>query len=205
MDIRERLLGAAAQVYAEAGYRGATTRRIAQQAGVSEITLFRQFGSKEALMLEALTAASRTAVLALPDVPTDPVRELAEWSRGRFETLFRIRSLLRKVMSEVEEHPEITNCAKSYPRHPVNSLEQYVRRLQERGWAAGDIDPRVAAAMLVGAIFTEAMVRDMIPEVYSYGIEEALDGYVRLFLRAIGCDAGAPAGAGAAAAAVRET
>src|SRR6185437_17057975 len=47
MDIRERLLGAAAQVYAEAGYRGATTRRIAHEAGVSEITLFRQFGSKE--------------------------------------------------------------------------------------------------------------------------------------------------------------
>ena len=190
MDIRERLLGAAAQVYAEAGYRGATTRRIAQQAGVSEITLFRQFGSKEALMLEALTAASRTAVLALPDEPANPVRELTEWSRGRFETLFRIRSLLRKVMSEVEEHPEIIDCAKSYPRHPVSFLEQYVRRLQARGWAADDINPKVAAAMLVGAIFTEAMVRDMIPEVYSYGIEDALDGYVRMFLRAIGSEAG---------------
>ena len=190
MDIRDRLLGAAAQVYAEAGYRGATTRRIAHEAGVSEITLFRQFGSKEALMLEALTAASRTAVLALPDVPADPVRELTEWCRGRFETLFRIRSLLRKVMSEVEEHPEIIDCAKSYPRHPVSFLEQYVRRLQERGWAAVDTNPKLAAAMLVGAIFSEAMVRDMIPEVYSYEIDEALDGYVRMFLRAIGCEAG---------------
>jgi len=190
MDIRERLLGAAAQVYAEAGYRGATTRRIAHEAGVSEITLFRQFGSKEALMLEALTAASRTAVLALPDVPVDPVHELTEWSRGRFETLFRIRSLLRKVMSEVEEHPEIINCAKSYPRHPVSFLEQYVRRLQERGWATVDTNPKLAAAMLVGAIFSEAMVRDMIPEVYSYEIDEALDVYVRMFLRAIGCEAG---------------
>lgn len=190
MEIRERLLGAAAQVYAEAGYRGATTRRIAHEAGVSEITLFRQFGSKEALMLEALTAASRTAVLALPDVPVDPVHELTEWSRGRFETLFRIRSLLRKVMSEVEEHPEIINCAKSYPRHPVSFLEQYVRRLQERGWATVDTNPKLAAAMLVGAIFSEAMVRDMIPEVYSYEIDEALDVYVRMFLRAIGCEAG---------------
>lgn len=190
MDIRDRLLGAAAQVYAEAGYRGATTRRIAHEAGVSEITLFRQFGCKEALMLEALTAASRTAVLALPEVPVDPVRELTDWSRGRFETLFRIRSLLRKVMSEVEEHPEIIDCAKSYPRHPVSFLEQYVRRLQERGWATVDTNPKLAAAMLVGAIFSEAMVRDMIPEVYSYEIDEAVNGYVRMFLRAIGCEPG---------------
>jgi len=65
--------------------------------------------------------------------------------------------------------------------------------LQARGWAADDINPKLAAAMLVGAIFTEAMVRDMIPEVYSYGIEEALDGYVRMFLRAIGCEAGSVA------------
>ena len=54
MTVRDELLGAAARVYAEAGYRGATTRRIALAAGVNEITLFRHFGSKDALLREAL-------------------------------------------------------------------------------------------------------------------------------------------------------
>ena len=99
-------------------------------------------------------------------------------------------------MGEVEEHPEIIECAKAYPCHPALLLEQYVRRLQERNLAAADAPPKLAAAMLVGAIFTEAMVRDMIPEIYSYDVDDALEAYVRLFLRSIG----APADVGQAAA-----
>ena len=57
MTVRDQLLEAAARLYAETGYRGATTRRIAMQAGVNEITLFRHFGSKDALMREAIARA----------------------------------------------------------------------------------------------------------------------------------------------------
>jgi AcrR family transcriptional regulator len=54
MNVKDQLLEAAAQVYAESGYHGATTRRIASVAGVNEITLFRHFGSKDVLLREAL-------------------------------------------------------------------------------------------------------------------------------------------------------
>ena len=40
MEARDQLLQAALKVYAESGTRGATTRRIAQEAGVNEVTLF---------------------------------------------------------------------------------------------------------------------------------------------------------------------
>lgn len=193
MDIRTRLLEAAARVYAELGYRGATTRRIAQEAGVNEITLFRHFGSKEALMLEALAQVGRAKVLTLPEEPVDPRAELTAWCRSRFDTLHQLRSLLRKVMGEVEEHPEIIKCAQSHPRHPVLLLEQYVRRLQDRGLASPSSPPLIAASLLVGAIFTEALVRDMIPELYPYAVDEAIEGYVDLFLRSIGADAAADA------------
>ena len=46
MDVREALLKSATKVFAEVGSRGATTRRIAQEAGVNEVTLFRHFQSK---------------------------------------------------------------------------------------------------------------------------------------------------------------
>ena len=36
MNLRDQLLAAAARVFAEAGYRGATTRRIASEAGVNQ-------------------------------------------------------------------------------------------------------------------------------------------------------------------------
>ncbi|MBA2243371.1 MAG: helix-turn-helix transcriptional regulator, partial [Gemmatimonadetes bacterium] len=73
MEMREKVLSAAVRVFAEVGSRGATTRRIAAAAGVNEVTLFRHFGSKEALMREALRwAAQRVLVSKLPEEPVDP-------------------------------------------------------------------------------------------------------------------------------------
>jgi AcrR family transcriptional regulator len=55
-EVREQLLQAALRVYAVAGVRGATTRRIAHEAGVNEVTLLRHFGSKDTLLQEALAS-----------------------------------------------------------------------------------------------------------------------------------------------------
>ncbi|ULR40773.1 MULTISPECIES: TetR/AcrR family transcriptional regulator [Thermus] len=55
MDPSERLLLAALELLAERGYRGATTKEIARRVGVNEVTLFRRFGSKEALLRAALS------------------------------------------------------------------------------------------------------------------------------------------------------
>jgi AcrR family transcriptional regulator len=57
MEARSRLLEAALRVFEEVGSRGATTRRIAAEAGVNEVTLFRLFGSKAALLSAALHAS----------------------------------------------------------------------------------------------------------------------------------------------------
>ena len=70
MATRESLLEVTARLYAEHGWRGTTTRRIAEAAGVNEVTLFRQFGSKESLLLQAIRQASvGQAPATLPDVP----------------------------------------------------------------------------------------------------------------------------------------
>src|SRR4029077_3420026 len=47
---RERLLDAAASIFSNKGIQGATTRQIALEAGVNEVTLFRHFKSKEQLL-----------------------------------------------------------------------------------------------------------------------------------------------------------
>lgn len=50
-DRRAQILEAAAQVFARHGFRGGTTRAIAQAAGVAEGTLFRYFPTKRHLLL----------------------------------------------------------------------------------------------------------------------------------------------------------
>ncbi|RUM88801.1 MAG: hypothetical protein DSZ25_01655 [Thermovibrio sp.] len=54
MTTKEKLLEAAYRCFSKKGYLGATTREISRSAGVSEVTLFRIFGSKRKLFWEVL-------------------------------------------------------------------------------------------------------------------------------------------------------
>jgi AcrR family transcriptional regulator len=187
MSVREQLLEAAARLYAEAGYRGATTRRIAMQAGVNEITLFRHFGSKVALIREAIArAGSSMESQALPDPPRDPSRELRDWAKAHIAALRKRRSLIRTCMGESEEHPGIFSGENNPPGVAAKALSKYLRRLRETGQAKAQFDEVAASTMLMGVLFADAMGRDIMPDMYHTEPDRALDEYIRLFLRSVG-------------------
>ena len=187
MDVRERLLQAAVRVFEESGSRGATTRRIAAEAGVNEITLFRHFGSKSALLSEALAEANRTTVeTGLPDEPRDPAAELLAWSRAGYDHLRGHAAMIRTTLGELAEAPEAARCVAGPPVQVHEELRTYLRRLRERGMVDGGWDLDAAANMLMGALFADAVARDAVPERYAFSPEEAPRRYVTLFLRAIG-------------------
>lgn len=57
-NAKERILEVTFQLISEKGYLGTTTREIAHKAGVTELTLFRHFGSKEKLFEAVLNKYS---------------------------------------------------------------------------------------------------------------------------------------------------
>ena len=187
MSVRDQLLDAAVRLYAEAGYRGATTRRIATAAGVNEITLFRHFGSKDALIREAISRAGSSSVPdLLPDAPREPFRELRDWARAHIGELRQRRVLIRTCMGEIGEHPGIFSPETSSPALAAKALVRYLRRLRDAGLAKAPFDEIAATAMLMGVLFADAMGRDIMRDIYRNDPDEALDEYIRLFLRAIG-------------------
>lgn len=182
-----KILSAAQRVYAEHGFRGATTRRIAETAGVNEVTLFRIFGSKDALLEEAVRPnATRREVAVLTDEPVDPHAELTAWVSAQLEFLRERRSLIRKAMSELEERPQFLACVREGPECAHRALKDYLEALVERGFIDASPDLPAAIAMLMGAIFGDAMGREMIPENYPRPVATAPQAYTRVFLRAIG-------------------
>ena len=196
IENRNKILHAAARVYAVHGWRGATTRRIAEEAGVNEVTLFRQFGSKEALLGAAMNECARFEChKSLPALPAEPQRELLEWASAHHDNLCRMRVFVRQLMSEVEERPTASGCAAHGPSAAAAQLRDYVVTLRRNGWlnpaalngnAADPSDVTAAVTMLLGALFADAMSRDVMPEMYSLNPEQSVASYVRLFLRALG-------------------
>jgi hypothetical protein len=68
-------------------------------------------------------------------------------------------------------------------------LAEYLTRLQQAGKARGDMDPRRAAAMLIGTLFADAVTRDGVREMFGEDPADDVRGYVRIFLRGIGVSA----------------
>ena len=64
-ELRARLLAAAEEAFAEAGYQGATMAQIAERAGISTGNVYRYFANKDALFYEVLSPAFADAFLRL--------------------------------------------------------------------------------------------------------------------------------------------
>lgn len=190
------MIEAAARVYAAAGFRGATTRRIAEAAGVNEVTIFRLFGSKAALIDEArrhAAAAVPEEMALLPPEPAEPERELVEWCEAQLAMLRSRRAIFRTTMGEVQERPELGSCAVEAPACAGAELKRYMVRLYDRGMASAGVredgrneEAHAAGAMLMSALLGDAMLRDVMPDLFPQPMERAAALYVRVFLRAIG-------------------
>lgn len=191
-DHRNRILLAAARVYAQHGWRGATTRRIAEEAGVNEVTIFRQFGSKDALLDIAMRECSRVdAQASLPREPVHPEHELTTWAKAHYDGICGMRAIIRQMISDAGERPDAKACAKHGPSSALAQLREYVVRMRRDGWiseadSVSAAEVGTAVSMLMGALFNDAMNRDMMPELFPQPPVETLRAYVRVFLRGIG-------------------
>ncbi len=67
----QKILDAALKVFSQKGFKGATTKIIAQESGFSELTLFRKFETKENLFNSVLTKNRESILEELDSVLID--------------------------------------------------------------------------------------------------------------------------------------
>jgi AcrR family transcriptional regulator len=106
---RERLLDAAAETFSRDGLRGATTREIARNAGVNEVTLFRHFKSKEQL-LRAVLQRGLMGEIAIMDQHSswkENLRESMEkYARHYYSHLEKKKGIARAFLAEAQVLPK---------------------------------------------------------------------------------------------------
>ena len=183
-DTHDKILEVACHIFAEAGYHGTTTRRIAQEAGVNEVTVFRHFGSKDALLREALAGSGRRTRPALAIDAEDVPAELYHWSLAVFYHYYEHRNLIRRLMGEMVERQELGACVAEDSGHEFSQLAGFFRALGARGLTVADLCVEAAAGMLLSSLLTNALWRDVWPDVPDP--EENVRHYVDLALRAVG-------------------
>jgi AcrR family transcriptional regulator len=106
---RERLIEAAMTVFAREGLHKATTRAIAEEAAVSEVTLFRHFKNKDGLLAAVIGQAIRThAEEGLDDAhwKGNFKKGLLHFGMSLYSNLVRDEDFIRTMVGEAKRHPD---------------------------------------------------------------------------------------------------
>jgi AcrR family transcriptional regulator len=154
---QQKLLEATLTLISEKGYLGATTREIAQEAGVTELTLFRHFGSKEKLFEELLNGYTFLPKLKelLPELEKLPYEEALVLLASRFLTSLKERkSMIRIMHSEINLYPD--KIRKLYTKSVDDVrvvLATYFGFLQQKG-IFRNVSPETAARVFLGILFS---------------------------------------------------
>lgn len=174
---RAKLLDAATALLVESGPRGVTVDAICDRSGVAKSTLYRQWDSREELLVEVL----KCNMPEVRDVDLDDGFEVAlrrhvadvvatfddpEWSR--------IMPALFMLKNQVNEVDELTQDDRD---HKLGQLEQILRLGVDEGRLPADLDASTVAAVLFGPLMfvTLTGVGDL-GDVAEYAVDRFLAG-----------------------------
>ncbi len=134
-DTRQRILHAATQLFAEVGYAQATTRLIADAAGVNEVTLFRHFGNKKALLMACVDAKNAGGFAATFEAGLSGVyaSDILSMAQRQIADLRANVDLLRMLLCDVRNIPELRQVLLAGGRGNQERLSRYFQRQIEAG------------------------------------------------------------------------
>lgn len=160
---RDRILGAFLTLAARRGMAQVTTREIARAAGVNEVTLFRHFGDKATLALEAVRQSSPAAQIDAyqPAIDASSPERATE---GLLQCLGELRhhlsrrpELLQFGLGEAARYPELLD---ELSKIPAAARHMLIRALLQAGpLLRPDVDIDAEVLGLLGTLLLVATWR----------------------------------------------
>jgi AcrR family transcriptional regulator len=165
-DRREQILDIATGLFARQGFRGTTTKHIAENAGVTEALIFRHFATKEELYwavierktLDAGPARRMRDLLAANGSDKDLLSSVAAQileRRSQDQTLSRLL-----LYSALENHHLSNRFFRTYAAESYEVLADYIRRRIAAG-AFRPMDPLLAARAFMGMVIYHSWVQEL--------------------------------------------
>ncbi|ANV99630.1 TetR/AcrR family transcriptional regulator [Bradyrhizobium icense] len=152
---RQQILQAAARCFVRDGFRGASTSDICAEAKISPGHLYHYFPSKEAIVSAitvfglAMATEIFSAIAQGPDVVT---ALLAELERGIFGGDRSKGTFMLDLLAESARNPGIGEILRERHCEIRALLAKLLQEGQERGQVDVDLDPDLAASILISFI-----------------------------------------------------
>ena len=155
-DTVARILAAAEALFAEHGFDAVSINAIAEAASVSKANVFHHFNSKHALYQAVLRNACDETTQQLKNMVAQSgavVANLGQFAEKHLESILEhdqfARLILREILSDMPK--ERLKIAQQVFGENFSELVDILRRGQKRNEFRADVDPALAATLLVGA------------------------------------------------------
>jgi AcrR family transcriptional regulator len=107
---RQRLVSAALELFAQQGITETTTKQIAELAEVNEVTLFRQFGNKQGLVLAVMEESEIFDQLAAAlgeqsSQASSPAQVIRKYAQSYLQLLEAVPEMVRSIIGEAGKYP----------------------------------------------------------------------------------------------------
>jgi AcrR family transcriptional regulator len=166
LALREEIIDAAIEVFAESGYHDAGVADIAKRVGIGHSTFYRHFETKRAILDEVINTVIQrsTAALAAENAP-----DAAETLDDYRDQVGRIAAALAEISSDLRVVRLILIEAASIDAEmrqridgmfdlAVSMTASYYQHGLESGYLRSDLDATATARAVVGMIFGLAMI-----------------------------------------------
>jgi AcrR family transcriptional regulator len=171
------ILQAALDLMKDLGYQRLTLQDIAARAGVSVPSIYRRWANKAEVVSAAVELSKRTRITPRGDVEADLLAQLRD-IRKMYDEVTDI-GMTGTLLAEERHHPEFIEAWRRIVIRPRRrAIEDIVRRAQEQGVVASDIDANVVPDLLVGAFYAARIAGTSVDEAWDQTV-------VRLLLRGI--------------------
>jgi AcrR family transcriptional regulator len=175
--VRAAVLGATLDELAAAGYANLGFEEIARRAGVHKTTIYRNWGSREELVREALLARSEVTV-PIPD--TGSLREdLIEFAKAIVANITApaYEAIVRAVASEARTEGALGQAAQEFWQERLRLLRVIVLRGIDRGELPATVDSNVLLETLLGPLYLRLLItREPLDEAFLELVVDQLVG-----------------------------
>lgn len=185
------ILAAATAEFFERGYDAAGIEAIATKAGVSKVTVYSHFKTKEALFTAAVEQeCEKIRGALLFDEGQAPLRDrLAAFGHAMIAFLSRPEMIRfeQRIAAETEQHPALGACfLEAGPHRMLKALAGFLERARARG-ELGALDPMIAAEQFASMVKGLAdMDRRFGRPIERSATNRRIDAAVSLFLKGYG-------------------
>jgi len=152
-----KIFSAALEILIAHGYEGATTQKIAEVAGVNEVTLFRKYGSKAGLFEKVIEHQLADTPLNRLTFTGDLEADLLAIVDAYIETNETHGNIIPQLLIEMPRYPDLQGSFNT-PWKNIQGIIKIIQKYQKQGMLKNE-SPLACLTALIGPILVSQMIR----------------------------------------------